>query len=50
MDQLAATEEWINVVSIGKSYEGREMKVLQITKAGEGAPNIWIEAGNMEHF
>ncbi len=34
-----------SVVSIGKSVEGREMKVLSLTKAGPGAPNVWIEAG-----
>jgi len=37
--------DFVKVVNIGKSHEGRDMKVLQITKAGEGKPNIWIEAG-----
>ena len=27
----------------GQSYEGRDMDVLAITKAGPGAPNIWLE-------
>ena len=25
--------------------KGRDMRVLQITKAGPGKPNVWIEAG-----
>ena len=44
-DTAAANDEFINIVSIGKSYEGREMKVIEIRKAGEGKPNVWIEAG-----
>ena len=32
-------------MSIGKSHEGRDMRVIQIAKAGPGAPNVWIEAG-----
>ena len=45
-DTAAANSEFINVVSIGKSYEGREMKVIEIRKAGDGKPNVWLEAGN----
>jgi hypothetical protein len=33
-------------VSIGKSYEQRDMKMITITKAGPGKQNIFIEAGN----
>ena len=44
-DTAAANSEFIKVVSIGKSYEGREMKVIEIRKAGPGKPNVWIEAG-----
>ena len=33
-------------MSIGESYEGRDMKVIEIRKAGVGKPNVWIEAGN----
>ena len=44
-DTAAANDEFIKIVSIGKSYEGREMNVIEIRKAGEGKPNIWIEAG-----
>ena len=44
-DTAAANSEFIKVVSIGKSYEGREMKVIEIRKAGPDKPNVWIEAG-----
>ena len=29
----------------GQSHEGRDMKVIEITKAGPGKPIAWIEAG-----
>ena len=45
IDDLAATNDFLNTVSIGQSHEGRDMRVLQITKAGPGKPNVWIEAG-----
>jgi len=45
IDDLAAQNDFLNTVSIGKSHEGRDMRVLQIAKAGAGAPNVWIEAG-----
>lgn len=42
LDELAATYDFVNVVSIGSSYEGRDMKVIEI---GNGDANVWIEAG-----
>jgi hypothetical protein len=42
---LASSNSWANIINIGQSYEGRDMDVLAITKAGPGAPNIWLEAG-----
>ena len=45
MEELATTYEYVTVQSIGYSYEGRDMKVLQITKAGPGKPNVFIEGG-----
>jgi len=45
LDSLASSNNWTNVINIGKSYEGRDMNVLAITKAGPGAPNVWLEAG-----
>ena len=31
--------------SIGKTFEGRDMRVIEIKKAGRKAPITWIEAG-----
>ncbi len=46
IDELASTNsDWVSTVSIGKSYEGRDMRVIKIEKAGPGAPIAWIEAG-----
>jgi murein tripeptide amidase MpaA len=45
LDALAGANDWANVINIGKSYEGRDMNVLAITKAGPGAPSVWLEAG-----
>jgi len=45
LDALAKKYEFADVINIGKSYEGRDMNVLAITKAGPGAPNVWLEAG-----
>merc|ERR1712215_551040 len=42
---LADANEWASIIPIGESYEGRKMNVLAITRAGPGAPNIWLEAG-----
>jgi hypothetical protein len=36
---------FVTSISIGKSYEDRDMKLLRISKAGPGKPNIFIEAG-----
>ena len=30
IDELASTYEWVNSVSIGESYEGRDMRVIQV--------------------
>jgi len=45
IEALADANDFASIIPIGQSYEGREMKVLAITKAGPGAPNIWLEAG-----
>jgi len=42
---LASRFDFVKSVSIGNSNEGRDMRVIQISKAGEGKPNIFIEAG-----
>jgi len=45
IQELADSNDWASIINIGKSYEGRDMHVLALTKAGAGAPNIWLEAG-----
>ena len=41
--------EWARVVSIGPTYEGRDMMALELSKAGDNAvANILIQAGT--HF
>merc|ERR1719225_2526527 len=37
--------DWARIINIGQSYEGRDMNVLAVEKAGPGAPNVWLEAG-----
>jgi len=37
--------DWARIINIGQTYEGRDMNVLAIEKAGAGAPNVWLEAG-----
>jgi len=41
----ADANDFASIINIGQSYEGREMNVLAITKAGPGKPNVWLEAG-----
>ena len=46
IDELAyANPLWVKTKSIGKTYEGRDMKVIEISHAGPEAPIAWIEAG-----
>jgi hypothetical protein len=45
IDELANTNDWVNTVSIGKTTEGRDLRVIQIAKAGPGKPNVFIDAG-----
>jgi predicted deacylase len=46
IDELAATHPaFVKTASLGKSYEGRDIRVIQITKAGAGKPNVFVEAG-----
>ena len=40
-----ANPDFAQVINIGQSYEGREMLVLAVEKAGPGAASIWLEAG-----
>ena len=46
IDGLAATNAgWVSTQSIGQSFEGRDMRIIKIEKAGLKAPIAWIEAG-----
>ncbi|KAJ8687276.1 hypothetical protein QAD02_023070 [Eretmocerus hayati] len=46
LDYLANTYPHIcSVMTIGKSHEGRDLKVLRISKGEENAPAIWIDGG-----
>jgi len=45
IQDIADANEWASIINIGQSYEGRDMKVLAITKAGPGAPNIFMDSG-----
>merc|ERR1712012_781336 len=42
---LADADDFARIINIGQSYEGRDMNVLAIEKAGPGATNVWLEAG-----
>merc|ERR1712156_767057 len=44
-DVATQNPEFASVTSIGKSLEGRDMRVLHLEKAGPGKPNVWLEAG-----
>merc|ERR1711942_411007 len=42
---LADANDFASIIPIGQSLEGRDMNVLAITKAGAGAPNVFLESG-----
>ena len=50
MDNLADQYDFVESVRIGKTFEGREQKVIRISKAGEGKPNVYIQAGIHARF
>jgi len=45
IETLAAENDFASIIDIGQSYEGRDMKVLAIEKAGPDAPSVWLESG-----
>ena len=45
IDSVAREKKWIKTKSIGKTFEKRDMRVIEIKKAGRNAPIAWIEAG-----
>jgi len=44
MDQLAASSSLVSIISIGKSFEGRDLKVAKVS-SGPGRPAIFINSG-----
>ncbi len=44
----ANADDDVTLASIGRTYEGRTMYMLQIAKAGSGMPNVMIDAGKTE--
>ncbi len=48
-EYLDRTVSWVNLVSIGESYEGRDMRVLRVCKGGNGECGkrygMWIDGG-----
>ena len=45
IDNVARSKKWIKTKSIGKTFEKRDMRVIEIKKAGRNAPIAWIKAG-----
>lgn len=49
MEWLAAKRDYVSIVSIGKSTEGRELKAFHINKRRRGnddpKPLVWIDCG-----
>merc|ERR1719376_2034681 len=45
IESIADANDFASIIPIGQSYEGRDMKVLAITKAGPGAPSVFLESG-----
>merc|ERR1712013_858845 len=45
IESIADANDFASIIPIGQSYEGRDMKVLAITKAGLGAPSVFLESG-----
>jgi len=46
LDYLESTYDFVSTESVGKSYEGRDMRVAKICKGGCGnKPAVWIDGG-----
>jgi len=45
LGNLAAQNEFVETVTIGKTFEGREQKAIRFVKAGKGKPHVYIQAG-----
>jgi hypothetical protein len=47
MDELAKNSKFVETYSIGKSYEGRDIKALKINTANSNKI-FWIDGGHSE--
>ena len=46
MDELADQYDFAETEIIGKSYEGRDLKIIKLCKGGCGnKPAIWLDGG-----
>lgn len=46
LDEVAASSEFAETEVIGKSYEGRDMKIIKICQGGCGhKPAVWLDGG-----
>ena len=45
LDGLASSNYFVDSLTMGSTYEGRSQKVLRISEAGPGKPNVVIQAG-----
>ena len=46
MDYLESTYDFVSKESIGKSYEGSDMKILIVCRGGCGdKPAMWVDGG-----
>jgi len=44
LDEIASEHAHASVVNIGTSFEGRQLRVLKISKSGETKPAIWLDS------
>ena len=46
MDYLESTYDFVSTESIGKSYEGSDMRILKVCRGGCGdKPAMWVDGG-----
>ena len=50
LDNLASRNRFVESIDIGNTFEGRKHKLLRITEAGIGKPNVYIQAGIHARF
>ena len=46
MDYLESTYDFVSTESIGKSYEGSDMRILKVCRGGcRDKPALWVDGG-----